>query len=444
MMRSIRWRLVLAGGLAIALALALSGMGLAVLFERHVARVAADDLRDRALALAAMVEPRGASLRAPPEDPLYDQPFSGHYWQVSLGDETRRSRSLWDYALPVQGPAPPPGRSRVLDLAGPRGEPLLAVEQSLAVGQGPQALPLRIVVAEDRSQLSLARRGFLGDLLPYLSLLGAALILASWVQITIGLRPLAQVGARVAGLIAGSRPRMGHDLPTEVTPLANQIDSLLDARDQELERARHRAANLAHGFKTPLQALLGDAEQLRDRGQAELAQSIETIATEMRRHVDRELARARLQTARPTTGAVPEQLAQKLIGVLRRTPSGAGLDWQLDATPNLRARIDPGELTEAMGALMENAMRHAKTYVQISVRQDDARILIAIRDDGPGVPETQLPGLTRRGLSLDPSGQGQGIGLAVVADITDAAQGELRLTNARPGFLAELRLDAMP
>lgn len=444
MMRSIRWRLVLAGGLAIALALALSGMGLAVLFERHVARVAADDLRDRALALAAMVEPRGASLRAPPEDPLYDQPFSGHYWQVSLGDETRRSRSLWDYALPVQGPAPPPGQSRVLDLAGPRGEPLLAVEQSLAVGQGPQALPLRIVVAEDRSQLSLARRGFLGDLLPYLSLLGAALILASWVQITIGLRPLAQVGARVAGLIAGSRPRMGHDLPTEVTPLANQIDSLLDARDQELERARHRAANLAHGFKTPLQALLGDAEQLRDRGQAELAQSIETIATEMRRHVDRELARARLQTARPTTGAVPEQLAQKLIGVLRRTPSGARLDWQLDATPNLRARIDPGELTEAMGALMENAMRHARTYVQISVRQDDARILIAIRDDGPGVPETQLPGLTRRGLSLDPSGQGQGIGLAVVADITDAAQGELRLTNARPGFLAELRLDAMP
>lgn len=443
-MRSIRWRLVLAGGLAIALALALSGMGLAVLFERHVARVTADDLRDRALALAAMVEPRGASLRAPPEDPLYDQPFSGHYWQVSLGDETRRSRSLWDYALTVQGPAPPPGQSRVLDLAGPRGEPLLAVEQSLAVGQGPQALPLRIVVAEDRSQLNLARQGFLGDLLPYLSLLGVALILASWVQITIGLRPLAQVGARVADLIAGSRPRMGQDLPTEVTPLANQIDSLLDARDNALERARHRAANLAHGFKTPLQALLGDAEQLRSRGQPELAQGIETIATEMRRHVDRELARARLQTTRPTTGAEPEQLAQKLIGVLRRTPTGAGLDWQLDATPGLRARIDPGELTEAMGALMENAMRHAGGRVQITIRRDAARILIAIRDDGPGVPDTQLPGLTRRGLSLDPSGQGQGIGLAVVADITDAAQGELRLSNARPGFLAELRLDAMP
>ncbi|WP_018001050.1 HAMP domain-containing sensor histidine kinase [Paracoccus sp. N5] len=444
MMRSIRWRLVLAGGLAIALALALSGMGLAVLFERHVARVAAADLRNRALALAAMVEPRGASLRAPPEDPLYDQPFSGHYWQVSLGEETRRSRSLWDYALPLEGRALPPGQSRVLNLPGPRGEPLLAVEQSLAVGQGAAALPLRIVVAEDRSRLALAKQGFLGDLLPYLSLLGLALLLASWVQITIGLRPLAQVGARVAGLVSGTRPRMGRGLPTEVTPLANQIDSLLDARDQELERARHRAANLAHGFKTPLQALLGDAAQLRGRGETELARSIETIATEMRRHVDRELARARIQTAGPTSGAVPAEIAGKLIGVLRRTPAGAGLDWQLDAAPGLRARIDPGDLTEAMGALMENAMRHARSRVQITVRAEAPRIVIAIRDDGPGVAEAELAGLTRRGLSLDPSGQGQGIGLAMVADITDAAQGELSLQNADPGFLAELRLDAMP
>ncbi|MDQ7777741.1 sensor histidine kinase [Paracoccus aminovorans] len=444
MMRSIRWRLVLAGGLAIALALALSGMGLAVLFDRHVARVAAADLRNRALALAAMVEPRGASLRAPPEDPLYDQPFSGHYWQVSLGEETRRSRSLWDYALPLEGRPLPPGQSRVLNLPGPRGEPLLAVEQSLAVGQGAAALPLRIVVAEDRSRLALAKQGFLGDLLPYLSLLGLALLLASWVQITIGLRPLAQVGARVAGLVAGTRPRMGRDLPTEVTPLANQIDSLLDARDQELERARHRAANLAHGFKTPLQALLGDAAQLRGRGETELARSIETIATEMRRHVDRELARARIQTAGPASGAVPAEIAGKLIGVLRRTPAGAGLDWQLDAAPGLRARIDPGDLTEAMGALMENAMRHARSRVQITVRAEAPRLVIAIRDDGPGVAEAELASLTRRGLSLDPSGQGQGIGLAMVADITDAAQGELSLQNAQPGFLAELRFDLMP
>ncbi|MCJ1899524.1 MULTISPECIES: HAMP domain-containing sensor histidine kinase [Paracoccus] len=445
MIRSIRWRLVLAGGLAIALALALSGMGLAVLFERHVERVAVADLQARALALAAMVQPEaetGARLRAPPDDPLYDQPFSGHYWQVMLGSELRRSRSLWDYTLPSDQPAPAPGETAVRTLPGPRGEPLLAVEQSLVAGR--KAVPLRIILASDRDELALARRGFLGDLLPYLGLLGAMLLLASWVQITVGLRPLRQVGARVAALVSGGRPRIGQDLPTEVIPLATQIDELLDARDRELGRARHRAANLAHGLKTPLQALLGDAAELEARGEVEIARNIETVAQEMRRHVDRELARARLQSGRDAQSAEPGRIATRLIGVLRRTPLGAGIDWRLSAPPGLAARIGPDELTEALGALLENAMRHARGMVRISARRKDGRILIAILDDGPGVPEAELERLTQRGLSLDPSGEGQGIGLAVVADIVDAAQGELRLRNAHPGFLAELHLEAAP
>ncbi|WP_104492253.1 sensor histidine kinase [Paracoccus denitrificans] len=448
MIRSIRWRLVLAGALAIALALALSGMGLAVLFERHVERVAVADLQDRALALAAMVQPggaAGASLRAPPDDPLYDQPFSGHYWQLMLGDELRRSRSLWDYTLPGDQAAPRPGQSAVRTLPGPRGEPLLAVEQSLMVGRGPDAVPLRIVVASDRDELVLARRGFLGDLLPYLGLLGAALLLASWVQITVGLRPLGQVGGRVAALVSGARPRIGQDLPAEVVPLATQIDKLLDARDRELDRARHRAANLAHGFKTPLQALLGDAARLRGNGEAEIARSIETVANQMRRHVDRELARARIQSGRNAPGgSEPGWIAAKLVGVLRRTPLGAGIDWRLSAPSGLCARIDPDDLTEALGALLENAMRHARETVQVAARPEGNRVVISVQDDGPGVPEADLERLTRRGLSLDPSGEGQGIGLAVVADIVDAAQGELRLANAHPGFLAELHLDAAP
>lgn len=445
--RSIRWRLVWVGALALSLALVLSGMGLAVLFERHVERVAVANLQGRALALAAMVETRpdgSAFLRMAPIDPLYDQPLSGHYWQIRLGNEEHRSRSLWDATLSMQHAAPPPGPPQTLALPGPRGTPLLAVEQSLTVGAGDTQAPLRIMVAEERDQLDLARRGFLGDLLPYLALLGAALLVASWLQITVGLRPLAEVGARVAGLNSGARPRMGQDLPAEVIPLASEIDTLLDARDEQLSRARHRAANLAHGFKTPLQALLGDAAQLRNRDQTDIAASIETIATAMRRHVDRELARARIQSDRPTSGAAPGPILAKLIGVLRRMPQGAGIDWQLDAQPDLRARIDADDLTEALGALLENAMRHTNEVVEASVRAEGKRIVIAIRDDGRGVPEADLKRLTQRGLSLDPSGQGQGIGLAVVADIVDAAQGELRLANARPGFLAELRFDALP
>lgn len=330
-LRSLRWRLLLVGAVAVLAALALSAAALAALFERHVERVAVAELEARALVLAAIVEQEPGSaaiLSGAPVDPLYDQPFSGRYWQIVLGQEMRRSRSLWDFVLAMEETASPPGETRVRAVPGPRGEPLLAVETALLVGQGANQQRLRILVATDRTQLDLARRGFLGDLLPFVGLFALLLIGASWVQISVGLKPLAEVGRRVAALAGGTRPRMGEDLPTEVIPLARQIDTLLDARDDELARARHRAGDLAHGFKTPLQALLGDAGLLRERGETEVAGSVETVALAMRRLVDRELARARIQSDRTAASADPGLVLEKID--LSRIAKVSNLDTPAD------------------------------------------------------------------------------------------------------------------
>ena len=433
-----------AGAAAILGALLVASIGLAVLFDRHVERVAVADLAARALAVAAMVEPDapgGPAFRQGAGDPLYDQPFSGHYWQADLAGELRRSRSLWDYALPQpEGAALAPGTTRVLTLPGPMGEPLLAFEQRLQVG----AVALLVVVARDRGELDQARAGFLWDLLPYLALLGGLLLAGSVAQVVVGLQPLSQVSAGVAALRRGARARMGQDMPQEVLPLAGQIDQLLDDRDAELARARHRASDLAHGFKTPLQALLGDAQQLRDRGAADLADSVETIAIAMRRLVDRELTRARIQSDRRKASADPAQVMARVESVLRRTPAGAALVWRIEAAPGLRAAIDADDLTEALGALTENAVRHARRKVVLRSAASAQGVAITVEDDGPGVPEAQLAGLVQRGVRLDESGDGQGMGLAIVADIAEAAGGSLRLHNLNPGLRAVLTLDAAP
>lgn len=440
---SLRARLGLVGALAIAAALALSVLGLALLFDRHVERVAVADLKARALSVAAMVEPDapgGPGFRAGPGDPLYDQPFSGHYWQLDLGAETRRSRSLWDHALPPAGPPLASGSSRILALEGPRGEPLLAVETWLAVGRGPAAQPLRILVAMERGALQAARAGFIADLLPYSVALAGLLALAFWAQLTLGLRPLGVVSDRVVALRTGQVARIGADLPAEVLPLAGELDALLDERDQELLRARNRAGDLAHGLKTPLQALLGDAAQLRDRGAGDLAASIETIAQSMRRLVDRELARARIQSGRMSGVALPLQVARNVVDVLRRTPDGGALDWRLDIPPDLALRIDPDDLTEALGALAENAARHAAGVVRISAARQAGLGILRLRDDGPGVPEAALDSLMQRGFRADERGDGQGMGLAIVADIIEAAGGSMDIANTAPGFEVTLRL----
>ena len=438
---SIRWRLMAAGAAAIAAALLIAAFGLTFLFDRHVQRVAVADLAARALSVAAMVEPGapgGPAFRQAPGDPLYDQPFSGHYWYAELAGQARQSRSLWDYALPLPAADLSPGQSRVLNVPGPMGEPLLALEQRFQVGDA----PLRVVVASNRDELVRARAGFLADLMSYLALLGGLLLAGSVMQVGIGLKPLSQVSTRVAALRSGAQPRMGQDMPQEVQPLAAEIDQLLDDRDAELSRARHRASDLAHGFKTPLQALLGDAQQLRDRGAADLADNVETVATAMRRLVDRELARARIQSDRRKASAAPAQVLARVQGVLQRTPAGAALDWVLEAPAELRARIDADDLTEALGALAENAVRHAKSCVTLRGRITAQGVAIVVEDDGPGVPEAQLARLAQRGVRLDESGEGQGMGLAIVADIAEAAGGTLRLESLHPGFRATLLLSA--
>lgn len=439
--RSIRLRLLLAGAAAIGLALALAAGGLALLFDRHVERVAVADLDSRFLALAAAIEPDANGkpvLRSTPIDPLYMQPLSGHYWQIRLGDQVQRARSLWDYTLPLPETPPAPGTATVLTLPGPRGEALLVLDRSLRFGTRPEAPLLRLTLATDRAELAAARQAFLAELLPYLALLGAALIAASAVQIGVGLRPLAATRARVADLAAGRRRRMGADLPEEVMPLAAEIDGLLEARAAELARARARAGDLAHGLKTPLQALEGDADRLRQRGEGEIATSIATIVTAMRRHVERELTRARLLTDPRHAETAVMPVLRKVVAVLQRTPQGEDTEWVLSGAEDLRARIDAADLTELLGALLENALRHATERVTVQASSGAEELCLSIRDDGPGAPPDLLHLLTQRGLRLDEAGHG--IGLAIVADIAEAAGGRIELANADPGFEARVWL----
>jgi hypothetical protein len=137
-LRSIRLRLVVVNALALALALAAAAWGLALLFDRHAERVALSALAARADALTSALErDPGGTLRflAPSGDPAYQQPLSGHYWQVSFDGRLLRSRSLWDYVLPLPEDAPSPARTgRPLTLPGPQGEALLVLDRTVQIG----------------------------------------------------------------------------------------------------------------------------------------------------------------------------------------------------------------------------------------------------------------------------------------------------------------------
>lgn len=441
---SLRLRLVLAGGAAVLVALAIAAIGLAALFERHVQRRAVEELSADLDQLSAGIErgPDGALvIAAPPADARYRQPLSGHYWQVETAAGPLVSRSLWDALLKLPADVGPFGALHTHLLEGPGGESLLVVDRRLAL-PGDGAEGVRAAVALDRAELREASRDFLRDLVPYLALLAAALIAAGWAMVVVGLRPLARVGARVAAVRSGEATRLGDDFPVEVQPLAAEVDALIAAREKDVAAARARASDLAHGLKTPLQALIGEASRLAERGEREAAEGIEEIATAMLRHVSRELTRARLAGPDWAGAADAAGVIEGLLAVLRRTPDGARIDWQVDLPRPLSARIETGDLTEALGAVLENAARHAASRVHVTATRAGQALSIRIRDDGPGVEQERLGEITQRGLSLGGTDPDGGLGLAIAAEICAAAGGSIALRNAEPGLEVTLRLRA--
>ncbi len=444
--RSLRLRLLLAGAVSVLAALALSALGLTLLFERHVERRIEAELRTDLTQVVAGLD-RNADgkivMIKSAADPRFERPLSGLYWQVEAEDITLRSRSLWDAELSLPNEAPPDGtehRHRIAD--GPAGEPLIVIERHITLPQRLQNEAVTVAVAIDAGEIDQAARAFRTDLLPYLGLLALFLIGAAYAQVAVGLSPLAAIRDRLSAIRAGRATRLDRSFPREIQPLATEIDALLDARGLQIKQARARAADLAHGLKTPLQVLAGDVERLRARGEAPLADEIEALLEGMRRHVDRELTRTRIATGNPDARADLAQAATQVMKVLARTPEGGRLAWKQTLPEGLVARIDPDDLAEALGNLMENAARHARTAIAITARREGDRILLRIIDDGPGIPAAKIDDALKRGVRLDRGGGAAGLGLAIVQDIAEAWGARLTLENTAQGFTAGLSLPA--
>jgi signal transduction histidine kinase len=90
--------------------------------------------------------------------------------------------------------------------------------------------------------------------------------------------------------------------------------------------------------------------------------------------------------------------------------------------------------------LAENAARHARSKVRIAAKVQSGVARIQLVDDGPGAPEAVLQDLAKRGFRADERAGGQGLGLAIVADIIEAAGGQLRFANGGPGLVVSLEL----
>jgi signal transduction histidine kinase len=130
-----------------------------------------------------------------------------------------------------------------------------------------------------------------------------------------------------------------------------------------------------------------------------------------------------------------------VVEVLRRTPQGQKLSWQIDGVGDIGVRMDAQDLTEILGNLAENAATWAAGTVRIEGGREGDGVKLQVEDDGPGVPEALIDTVLTRGGRLDETRPGTGLGLAIVGDLVEAHGGSFALRRSSlGGLLAEVRL----
>lgn len=432
---SLRLRLVAGAALWVIVALTTAGVGLQQIFADYVesqmqARLQAS--LDQLTAALEVPEAGPPVLLVPLSDPLFRQPLSGLYWQVQDGDLVLlRSRSLWDGI--IRTPHDADGAVHAHLAAGPRGQKLLAVQRTVYYPDREQ--PLHLVVARDAAILRALVGDFTRTVAFSLGFLAIGLVAAAWAQVAFGLTPLSKLRRALAAIREGRREHMGGVWPTEVQPLVDDLDALLVHNARMVEAARVQAGNLAHALKTPLAIIGNEAEIIAAAGHADSAALLTQQVEAMRRQVDVQLARARAQAAGEAHRARTPVLAslERLSRVLGRLhPCTLTVAEDSATAPDFKG--DRQTLEEILGNLMDNACKWAAGHVLVRAFADaGGALVVTVEDDGPGIPEDRMDEALRRGLRLDESKPGSGLGLSIVDDLTRAAGGSVALDRS-PGL----------
>lgn len=264
-----------------------------------------------------------------------------------------------------------------------------------------QMASYRVAVAIDRKLLEAANRAFLLDLLPTLAGIVAGLLGAFALQGGIALWPIARARHVLREVRDGRLEKLSGALPSELEGLAAEFDALLEAQRHGARRARERAADLAHGLRTPLALLAARARDLRERGEAEAAAAIEAIAASIDGRMARELARAHIQGPAAQAGAMPLQpVVERVARAFARMPGGAHLSWRVEVAAELASAAEEGDLVELLGVLLDNAAKWARSEVRIAAQAEDGLVSLTVEDDGPGIPpQDRRAALARGGAS---------------------------------------------
>lgn len=456
--RSLTARVLLLATLWSALGLVTIAVAISALYRQGVERGFNNLLRAQLYNVVNSVSiGDGDSLTGSPAlgDLRFSQPATGWYWLVEpLGNYATAplaSASLGVANLAVPDVEITPfdqNYERYYEMVDDAGNHIRVAETEVVLDD--QGRAARFRVSGNLQVIEEEIAFFTSRLYAALAVVGIGGLIVNGLAILYGLKPLDRARRALERIRRGEAERIEGDFPSEVQPLANEINALIDSNRRIVERARMQVGNLAHSLKTPIAVLLNEARTL-DKTHAEV---IAAQAEAMQAQVTSYLNRARIAAQRDSVLARTEALPvmERLARVMRKL--NGEIAFELDIAPDLTFAMEQQDVEEVVGNLLENASRFARTKVVtrafMTTRDHEVTdgrrgwIEVVVEDDGPGLAPEQIGEALKRGRRLDESKPGTGLGLSIVKEISGEYQGSFGLSRATIGGLrAQLILPAV-
>ena len=395
--RSLVGRLVLlAAGWSLAV-LIVTGLSLTAFFQQAALSRFDLGLVDLIQGLNAGVSVEDGKVVAPAlTDTRALRVYSGRYWQIAEpgpGNTIKvivPSRSLFDRELSIPRGvvaeiAATPAVQVFYSADGPLDQPLRVT--AMQVKLTGRATPVILMAAEDRSPVDREARRFAALTAGALVIMGAGILAAVFIQVRVGLQPLFRLRGEVADVRKGKVERIVGDYPSELEPLATELNALVAHNQDVVERQRTHVGNLAHALKTPISVMLTEA--VLQPGQ--LAEVVSRQAEAMRSHVEHHLRRARAAARSQSHGerSLVEPVIDELAVTLERIfqDKGVEIDWR--CPEDLCFRGERQDLQEMAGNILENAGIWSKGRVRATAAAvSPERLVITVETMAPGCPPT--------------------------------------------------------
>ena len=434
---SLQTRLLLAVTLLLTVFLGLTGFVLDRAFRNSLETGVTEQLQAQLYGLLAAVDEDAGEFYVSENlrEPRFSQLNSGLYGLISSPDqgELLRTQSALEFTLPATLQIDNPegdlsrGETRFSRVVSDAGQiEYFQISYAVTWENRPQAIVFRVLESAD---------SYLAEVTEFRT------SLFSWFGALAALSALRRLARDLALIESGHAESLGNHYPTELSSVTHNLNLLIQSERKQQTRYRTTLGDLAHSLKTPLAVIQGEVSasaepSLQHAERIERAAMVQEQLDRMNQIISYQLQRAVRSGA---VGSLATQVnikdtAAKICRALEKVYASKSVEFGQQIDARLLFLGDERDLMELLGNLLDNACKYGHGKVNVScalVSNSPQRLQLIVEDDGPGIGQEDSDRVLQRGVRLDTLAQGQGIGLAVVADIVQSYGGRITVERSQ-------------